>query len=79
MTKKASAFQEISSGIAAKRAAQGCMAIWPVASLEQHGPHLPLGTDALVLDAWSLLAAKNWRSFSGCFSAYLNYGKSPGI
>lgn len=27
------------------------LTIWPVASLEQHGPHLPVGTDAIVLEA----------------------------
>ena len=78
MTKKASAFQEISSGIAAKRAAQGCMAIWPVASLEQHGPHLPLGTDALVLDALvSACREELGEAFRGVFLPTLNYGKSP--
>ena len=27
------------------------VAILPVAATEQHGPHLPLGTDALICDA----------------------------
>lgn len=33
---------------AARRA--GSTVIWPLGSLEQHGPHLPLGTDALFAD-----------------------------
>ncbi|MEB3325163.1 MAG: creatininase family protein [Cyanobacteriota bacterium] len=29
---------------------EGSTVIWPMGSLEQHGPHLPLGTDALFAD-----------------------------
>lgn len=29
---------------------EGSTVVWPVGSLEQHGPHLPLGTDALFAD-----------------------------
>lgn len=78
MAKKALAFQEISSSAAAQIAAQGGMVIWPVAALEQHGPHLPLGTDALVLDA--LIAGCREElgdTFRGVFLPPLNYGKSP--
>jgi creatinine amidohydrolase len=40
------------------RAADGAVGLLPVASLEQHGDHLPLGTDALLVEAVCLLAAE---------------------
>jgi creatinine amidohydrolase len=76
--KKTLAFQEISSAVAAELAAQGWMVIWPVASLEQHGPHLPLGTDALILDALvDGCREELGEAFPGVFLPVLNYGKSP--
>ena len=30
----------------------GWIAVLPLAAVEQHGPHLPLGTDALIMDAY---------------------------
>jgi creatinine amidohydrolase len=72
------AFQEVSSSTAKQIAAEGALAIWPVGALEQHGPHLPLGTDALVLDA--IIAGcreKLGISFRGLFLPTLGYGKSP--
>ena len=78
MSKKAKAFQEISSETAGHLAAQGWMVVWPVAALEQHGPHLPLGTDALVLDALISACRENLGdAFRGVFLPTLNYGKSP--
>lgn len=35
----------------AGEACAGAVAILPVAAVEQHGPHLPLGTDAMLTDA----------------------------
>ena len=29
----------------------GAVAVVPIAAIEQHGPHLPLGTDAMLADA----------------------------
>ena len=31
-------------------AIRGAVAVLPVAATEQHGPHLPLGTDAILTD-----------------------------
>jgi creatinine amidohydrolase len=75
---KARVFQEISTSIAAELAAAGALAVWPVGALEQHGPHLPLGTDALVLDA--IIAGcreELGEGFNGLFLPTLSYGKSP--
>ena len=78
MSMKAMAFQEISSETAGHLAAQGWMVVWPVAALEQHGPHLPLGTDALVLDALiSACRVELGDTFRGVFLPTMNYGKSP--
>ena len=39
----------------------GAMALLPVAAVEQHGPHLPLGTDSFILEAvLGRLAAALW-------------------
>src|SRR5580658_10650239 len=43
----------------------------PVGALEQHGPHLPLGTDALLASAMSLGAAS---AVSGIVAPALSYG-----
>jgi len=75
---KARAFQEIPSSMAAQMAADGALAVWPAGALEQHGPHLPLGTDALVLDA--IIAGcreELGEGFNGLFLPTLCYGKSP--
>ncbi len=37
-------------GVAAAARQAGSTVIWPLGSLEQHGPHLPLNTDALFAD-----------------------------
>ena len=31
--------------------AQGVIAVLPLAATEQHGPHLPLGTDTMIAEA----------------------------
>ena len=75
---KARAFQEINSGMAKQFANAGAIAVWPVAALEQHGPHLPLGTDALVLDAIIAGCREGLgKDFNGLFLPTLSYGKSP--
>jgi hypothetical protein len=37
------------------------IAICPLAAVEQHGPHLPLGTDCMIMEGYLALAAG-----SGC-------------
>jgi creatinine amidohydrolase len=41
------------------RAAEGAIGLLPVGSIEQHGDHLPLGTDTLLVEAICLIAAEN--------------------
>lgn len=54
------------------------LVIWPVAALEQHGPHLPLGTDSLVLDAVTRqVRVELGKDFKCIFLPQLWYGKSP--
>ena len=43
----------------------------PIGALEQHGPHLPLGTDALLADAISTAAA---AAVAGIVAPALSYG-----
>jgi creatinine amidohydrolase len=38
------------TALAAAASQPGCTVVWPWGSVEQHGPHLPLGTDALFAD-----------------------------
>ncbi|MGQ9599345.1 MAG: creatininase family protein [Anaerolineae bacterium] len=44
-------WQELTSSDLSQKELARWLVIWPVASLEQHGPHLPLGTDTIVLEA----------------------------
>jgi creatinine amidohydrolase len=48
---------EISRDEAAKRGRDGAVCLLPVGSLEQHGEHLPVGTDSLLVEAVCLRAA----------------------
>jgi len=49
---------EITRGAAAARGRAGAVCLLPVGSLEQHGEHLPVGTDSLLVEAVALRAAK---------------------
>ncbi len=43
---------------AIRRASSGAVVVLPVGSLEQHGEHLPIGTDSLLVEAVCLAAAE---------------------
>jgi len=52
--------------------------IWPIASIEQHGPHLPLGTDSILLNSIvNGVLEKLDEDFKGLFLPIMSYGKSP--
>jgi len=51
---------EITRGEAARRA-PGALAVLPVGATEQHGPHLPLGTDFLIVEHVTRAAAREAR------------------
>jgi creatinine amidohydrolase len=52
---------EITRGEAARRA-PGALAVLPVGATEQHGPHLPLGTDFLIVEHVTRAAAQEVRA-----------------
>ncbi len=52
---------EITRDEAARRAS-GALAILPVGATEQHGPHLPLGTDFLIVEHVTRAAAQEARA-----------------
>ncbi|MFN8678102.1 MAG: creatininase family protein [Thermomicrobiales bacterium] len=56
MGTRALLFNEITRNECAERAA-GALAVVPVAATEQHGPHLPLGTDTFLVEAVARQAA----------------------
>ena len=41
-------WQNLSGPALAALASERCVAVLPVGAIEQHGPHLPLGTDTLI-------------------------------
>jgi creatinine amidohydrolase len=49
--------QEITRAESRQIAAE-TLVIWPVGALEQHGPHLPVGTDYLTVEALARRAAE---------------------
>lgn len=49
--------QEITRTVAREQAAE-TLVVWPVGALEQHGPHLPVGTDYLTVESLSRAAAQ---------------------
>jgi creatinine amidohydrolase/Fe(II)-dependent formamide hydrolase-like protein len=52
----------------------GIVVILPVGSLEAHGPHLPLGTDALISEAFAVRLAQKMRAL---VMPPLPYGYAP--
>lgn len=44
-------WEELTTATLAALDADRAVAVLPVAAIEQHGPHLPLGTDAMIVDA----------------------------
>ncbi len=61
-----------------KTMAPNYVAIQPVAAVEQHGPHLPLGTDSLIANAFveHLRARLQAENFPGLLLPLMPYGKS---
>jgi creatinine amidohydrolase len=54
------------------------LVVWPIASLEQHGPHLPLGTDAIVLGAVvDRVRQRLVESVQALYLPLMPVGKSP--
>ena len=50
------------SRVEAARRASGALVVLPVGATEQHGPHLPLGTDFLIVEHLSRAAAQEARA-----------------
>ena len=53
-----------STDLAAEPDMAAAIAVVPIAAIEQHGPHLPLGTDALIADAMIEMALPLLRPIS---------------
>ena len=49
---------ELSRAAAAERGSAGAVCVLPVGALEQHGDHLPVGTDTMLVEAVALRAAE---------------------
>ncbi len=78
MTKKALALHELTTATVSSLQASKWLVVWPIASLEQHGPHLPLGTDAIVLDAVvDRVRGRLGAGFQALFLPTMPLGKSP--
>ncbi len=45
-------WSELTTRDVAQGGMSGTIAVLPVAAIEQHGPHLPLGTDAFIMDGY---------------------------
>lgn len=75
---KTLAFADLSFEMVKKLDASQYLVIWPVASLEQHGPHLPLGTDSIVLQTVvEQTRLRLGKDFRGIFLPQMWFGKSP--
>lgn len=69
---------EISFSQAADLPIRTRTAIFPIGSNEQHGPHLPTGTDSIILDnVIQGVREKLGTDFPAFFLPLLPYGKSP--
>ena len=55
-----------------------CVVFQPIASVEQHGPHLPVGTDSFICQAFSdaLRQKLEEKNYPGLFLPFMAYGKS---
>jgi creatinine amidohydrolase len=54
--------REVTRGAAAARGRAGAVCLLPVGSLEQHGEHLPVGTDSLLVEVVvSPSRSSHWR------------------
>ena len=58
--------------------APNCIVFQPIASVEQHGPHLPVGTDSFICQAFAEALRKKLeaKAFPGLFLPFIAYGKS---
>ncbi|MCC6145978.1 MAG: creatininase family protein [Anaerolineaceae bacterium] len=75
---KALSLQDLSTAQVAQLDPAEWLVVWPIGSLEQHGPHLPLGTDTFVLDGIVQQARLELgREFRGLFIPTMTIGKSP--
>ncbi|RLC64522.1 MAG: creatininase family protein [Chloroflexota bacterium] len=75
---KISALRELTTAQVARLEPAQWLVVWPVASLEQHGPHLPLGTDAIVLEAIvERVRERLGAGFQALFLPMMHLGKSP--
>lgn len=54
-----------------------CVAIQPVASVEQHGPHLPLGTDSMIVEEFARRCRERFQkeNYPALFLPLLAYGQ----
>ena len=54
-----------------------CVVFQPIASVEQHGPHLPVGTDSFICQAFSdaLRQKLEEKNYPGLFLPFMAYGK----
>ena len=72
-------FEELTSVELAAQAQHlaGAVAVLPIAAIEQHGPHLPLGTDAFLADAMvEAVIARLGEDVAATFLPTFRFGKS---
>lgn len=77
MTSPSHRFAELSVAQVRERVSPGSVAVLPVGAVEQHGPHLPLITDALVAEAASAAAVDRYgEELDLWLLPTLSYGRS---